>query len=189
MVENSKILNFKEIRLLYVVARRVANKPIKSTLLNGKPKTDGTHIWLPLSGKEFRFEELIGLAAHEGSHIRFKSLFKGDFHKEICKENPYLGRVIINLFEDARVDYLLKKTYPGFWKELHLLNLRMAKKTLKVLVKEQEDVLSTNRAANFIITITGLHLIGENQVLFNDKLRIKDGSFKFASPELSEFWA
>ena len=77
-----KIINLAEQQILKNIAQRVSDSP-NCVVKNGIPRTDGVNIFLPFNDKSLKFEDLEGLAAHEGSHIRFKSINDPQIPKEL----------------------------------------------------------------------------------------------------------
>jgi hypothetical protein len=180
-------LSPSKMRAIKVVAMRVANSPLDD-ILDGIARTDGKKIWLPFKEKKFGYPDLIGIAAHEGSHVRFKSIFDPSIPEKVCPENPSLGFLVLNLFEDTRVDYLLKETYPGFWMELKALNKRIITDLMEKIAVMDANILSTDNAYDFLIKITYFLVQGQENLLLDPSMRNEDGKFKFAMKLLGEFW-
>ncbi|MFX0101205.1 MAG: hypothetical protein ACFFCS_16645 [Candidatus Hodarchaeota archaeon] len=173
--------------MLKIVAQRVADKKI-AEIFDGVPRTDGINIWLPIRSRDYNFDEKIGIASHEGAHIRFKSVFGTNLHVKICPKNPQIGFVVLNLLEDKRINILLKEAYMGFWIELNKADMRMGGKSLDKLKATPINVLNTDWAIDFLLNLIILHMSGREELIFHKQLQNKDGQFKFSSKSLGNFW-
>jgi len=84
---------------------------------DGAPSTDGKRMWLPLSDPTFEWEHLLGMGEHESAHIRFSNfrLYRESADKlsEIHKTSPTLTSLVLNMFEDYRVEKLMPKLFAG----------------------------------------------------------------------------
>src|SRR5271157_1064992 len=180
-------LNEHEQQLLKVVGQRVTDKPLH-TIVNGPALTDGKTIWLPLNPPQFSLKELIGITAHEASHLRFHSVFGTNIREIICPENPILGGTVLNILEDARVDFLLKEAYPGFWIELDQANKRQALISIKQMADFPENILYSHLTANFLLRLLNLDLTGNISLILAEDLRLPSGRFKFGTKLLGKFW-
>lgn len=111
-------------KLVQDIGRRLADKPVTIIIQDGTPSTNGRIITLPFEEDSFT---ACSIAAHEGAHIRFGTIFNSSIAELICVRNPELGHICFNIFEDYRVERLfLAQVFPGFADELlnYALNLR-----------------------------------------------------------------
>lgn len=175
------------LHVLRVVAQRVADRSF-SEMLDGRARTDGQAIWLPLRDVSFTHYELIGLAAHEGAHVRFHTVFDINVHEDICPENPAVGKAVLNVLEDARIDRLLKIAYEGFWMDLDRVNHRLLVDSVARLAAHPPGVLHGDHAVDFLVSLMCIHTTGNGGLFYHDRFRNADGSFKFADPALGSFW-
>lgn len=173
-------------RILTNVALRVSDSP-QCQVKKGIPCTDGRTIFLPFDDPSLTFDDLEGLAAHEGGHIRFKSVIDPKLAKDIYPENPELGHFLMNICEDARIETLLAETFPGFWDELDVLNLRMLIKTLPTLTQFPLDQLKTPAALKILLQLMSFEGCSHSELIFASELCQK-GQFIFASEEMGRFW-
>ncbi|MHA1602412.1 MAG: hypothetical protein ACTSUI_05315, partial [Promethearchaeota archaeon] len=142
--------------LLKKVALRVsdlANCKIKE----GNPCTDGKTIYLPLNQSKLSFFDLEGLAAHEGGHIRFKSILDPDLPFQICPKAPLLGQIVLNICEDARIETILKSTFSGFWDELDQLNLRFMNEKLPNISKNPHSAQDQPEFIDFLLFLISIN--------------------------------
>ena len=179
-------INLSDQRILKNIAQRVSDSP-QCVVKNGIPRTDGVNIFLPFSDNSLTFEDLEGLAAHEGSHIRFKSITDPQIPKELLPKNPPFAQIILNICEDARVEILLKDTFPGFWDEIDNLNLRLLSQKIKILVQFPIEKLNEPEAIELLITFLSFEGCCHSELLF-DPLLSDGGKFKFGSSKLGIFW-
>jgi hypothetical protein len=175
------------IKLLKIVTRRVANKKIRE-IFDGRARTDGINVWLPLSSNQFNFDEKIGIASHEAAHIRFRSIFDPSLHASLCPENPAIAYAVINVLEDARIETLLKIAYLGFWIDLDRANLRQGLIIIGQFKDQDPAVLYSTKTVEFCLRLVGFHASGHEELIYNDALRGLDGSFLFAKKPLGAFW-
>ncbi len=179
-------INLSDQRILKNIAQRVSDSP-KCVVKNGIPRTDGVNIFLPFDDKSLTFEDLEGLAAHEGSHIRFKSINDPQIPKELFPKNPQFAQIILNICEDARVENLLKGTFPGFWDEIDDLNLRLLSKKIKLISEFPVDKLNKPEAVELLINFLSFEGCSHSELLYDPLLSDK-GKFKFGSSNLGKFW-
>lgn len=173
-------------RILKNIAQRVSDSP-QCVVKNGIPRTDGVNIFLPFSDKSLTFEDLEGLAAHEGSHIRFKSINDPQIPKELFPKNPRFAQIILNICEDARVELLLKETFPGFWDEIDILNLRLLSQKIKKIALFPIEKKFKPEAIELLINFLSFEGCQHSELLF-DLLLSEHGKFKFESFQLGLFW-
>ncbi|QEE17839.2 VWA domain-containing protein [Promethearchaeum syntrophicum] len=173
-------------RILKNIAQRVSDSP-QCVVKNGIPRTDGVNIFLPFSDKSLTFEDLEGLAAHEGSHIRFKSINDPQIPKELFPKNPRFAQIILNICEDARVELLLKETFPGFWDEIDILNLRLLSQKIKKIAQFPIEKKFEPEAIELLINFLSFEGCQHSELLF-DLLLSEGGKFKFESSQLGLFW-
>ncbi|MHA1562766.1 MAG: hypothetical protein ACTSPA_11635, partial [Promethearchaeota archaeon] len=179
-------INLSDQRILKNIAQRVSDSSI-CVVKNGTPRTDGVNIFLPFNDKSLSFEDLEGLAAHEGSHIRFKSINDPQIPKELFPKNPRFAQMILNICEDARVEILLKDTFPGFWDEIDDLNLRLLTQKIKILAQFPVEKLNEPEAIELLINFLSFEGCSHSE-LFYDPLLSDGGKFKFGSSKLGIFW-
>ncbi len=179
-------INLSDQQILKHIAQRVSDSP-KCVVKIGIPRTDGINIFLPFNDKSLTFEDLEGLAAHEGSHIRFKSINDPQIPKELFPENPQFAQLILNICEDARVEKLLKDTFPGFWDEIDDLNLRLLTQKINLLSQFPVDKLNEPEAIELLINFLSFEGCSHSELLY-DPLLSDGGKFKFGSSKLGIFW-
>jgi len=179
-------ISLSDQRILKNIAQRVSDSSI-CVVKNGIPRTDGVNIFLPFNDKSLSFEDLEGLAAHEGSHIRFKSINDPQIPKELFPKNPRFAQMILNICEDARVEILLKDTFPGFWDEIDDLNLRLLTQKIKTLAQFPVEKLNEPEAIELLINFLSFKGCSHSELLY-DPLLSDGGKFKFGSSKLGIFW-
>lgn len=179
-------INLSDQRILKNIAQRVSDSP-KCVVKNGIPRTDGVNIFLPFNDKSLSFEDLEGLAAHEGSHIRFKSINDPQIPKELFPKNPRFAQIILNICEDARVENLLKDTFPGFWDEIDDLNLRLLSQKIKIISQFPIEKLHEPEAIELLINFLSFEGCSHSELIY-DPLLSDAGKFKFGSSNLGNFW-
>jgi len=172
-------------RLLYNIGQRVADSPVGLSI--GSPKTDGKTIWLPMNDHQFNLFDLEGLMGHEGCHIRFKSIIDPTIPKSICPENPKLAQYIINILEDARINFLLKLVFPGYYDQLMVVEKKYITKIIQMITEMPKDVVKTELFPNLLFN---LMIIKENDShsYYNELLIDSEGSFIFKHPRIGRFW-
>jgi len=174
-------------RIIGVVAQRVSNTLV-TAIENGSPRTNGSIIWLPFSDATLSLDDLVGIASHEGSHIRFETPFNSKYHETVCPENPILGQAVLNVFEDYRINMLLKKAYRGFWMDLDMASEKLVQRIVTRLEKAPVNVLTTDLAAEFILDLVSIHVSEKNQYYYDAHLKTPENIFKFSSKHLGVFW-
>jgi len=135
------MLNTYDVRsnIAKTVCCRVADKDLN--VIDSKvPRTDGKNVYLPITpdGTFLDNDDLIGISAHEGSHIRFESAMDKDILVHICA-NINIASVVLNIFEDHRCEILLERIYPGFYAPLKKLNERLSKRLYEKLISFPEN--------------------------------------------------
>ncbi|MHA1720995.1 MAG: VWA domain-containing protein [Promethearchaeota archaeon] len=181
-----KIINLAEQQILKNIAQRVSDSP-NCVVKNGIPRTDGVNIFLPFNDKSLKFEDLEGLAAHEGSHIRFKSINDPQIPKELFPKNPQFAQLILNICEDARIEKLLNETFPGFWEEIDELNLRILTQKLDSISQFPINKLNSPAAVELLINLLSFEGCSHSELIFNPLLS-NLGKFKFSSSKMGVFW-
>ncbi|MHA2018371.1 MAG: VWA domain-containing protein [Promethearchaeota archaeon] len=181
-----KIINLAEQQILKNIAQRVSDSP-NCVVKNGIPRTDGVNIFLPFNDKSLKFEDLEGLAAHEGSHIRFKSINDPQIPKELFPKNPQFAQLILNICEDARIEKLLSETFPGFWEEIDELNLRILTQKLDSISQFPINKLNSPAAVELLINLLSFEGCSHSELIFNPLLS-NLGKFKFSSSKMGVFW-
>ncbi len=174
-------------KLLKIVTKRVANRKINE-VFDGAPRTDGSNVWLPISSPAFSFDEKVGIASHEAAHIRFRTVFGTSIPALVCPVNPRIGQVLLNLFEDARIEALLKGTYYGFWIELDKANARQIQQNLQRFAADGKEILHSNRTVDLCLHLMSAHSTGHVELLYSPAMRGSDGAFKFSAEPLGRFW-
>ena len=111
-------LTFSEKDLVKSIATRVANKPVLVEITDNErlSYTDGKMISVGATVDVFT---TMSVAAHEGSHIRFKSKSTIAILRHINKDYPKVAQFVLNCYEDYRCNTLNKRIYKGFVKRLH----------------------------------------------------------------------
>ena len=174
-----------EERTLEGVTKRVADAPV--TLRVGQPKTDGKTVWLPVTDKSFSFYDDEGMAAHEGGHIRFRTIIGTDVPKRLCPENPKLAQLLMNIFEDARVNFLLRQTFPGYWDELNTVSARFVEKYIdQMAIIDPATLDDTKVAGKLVLTLAMLYDI-DGRFVWDERLN-DSSTFRFASKRMGRFW-
>ncbi|WP_371803850.1 cobaltochelatase CobT-related protein [Candidatus Lokiarchaeum ossiferum] len=181
-----RTLSLKERTLIENVARRVSDLSTCNICL-GAPCTDGKNIFLPFNDSSLSYYDLEALAAHEGGHIRFKSLIDPKLSTETSPKMPELGQIVLNICEDARIEYLLKLTFPGFWEELNVLNARFCMENLVQASELDVKNLRSEKMLNFLLNLTSLIGCENEDYIYSHFLR-EDGFFKFGSQSMKYFW-
>ncbi len=176
------------INLIKHVAKRVSNLR-ECRIKWGNPKTDGKTIYLPFNDKKFSYDELEALAAHEGAHIRFKSILDKSLPEKIYKKNPKLGQYLLNICEDARVECLLKKTFLGFWYELDELNGRFLIERINKYQNFSSYKIKPQDFVSLLLLLSSILGCQKDSLIFHKVLRLEEkGIFRFACKEISYFW-
>ncbi len=98
------------------------------------------------------------------------------------------GRMVLNTFEDYRINILLREIYPGFWQELDKTGDRLACQIAQCLEDAPTNILETDLAAQFVLNLATLHQCGKNHYFYRDGLKNPSNCFKFASIPLGTFW-
>jgi len=105
------------------------NVPVKFS--NTDSYTDGKTVWIAAKLDDKNFDANVGLALHEGSHIKYSDFdilqeLKGRVNEKYGKYDDNYGRKIapqelsvavkniINYIEDRRIDNLVYKSAPGY---------------------------------------------------------------------------
>lgn len=184
--ELHRFLSQKERILIENVARRVSDLST-CKILQGVPCTDGKCIFLPFNDPNLSYLDLEALAAHEGGHIRFKSIINPKLSHEISPKIPELGQIVLNICEDARIEYLLKQSFPGFWDELKVLNTRFCKENLVRVSEIDVKDPPSDAMLDFLLQIISLVGCENEELIFSNFLRVK-GYFKFRSQSMKSFW-
>ena len=176
------------VALIKRVAKRVSDNP-DCTIKVGIPRTDGRIIYLPLDDSQYSYLDLEALAAHEGGHIRFKSLMDPNLPKEICKENPTLGQIILNICEDGRIEFLLKETFPGFWHQLDILNEKLLIKKAENFEGKCFDNITAALYVEFLLFLISLIFSQKKTLVFIRHLYCdKRQGFCLSHKEIGPFW-
>jgi hypothetical protein len=180
-------ISVKDQELIKKVAKRVSD--LKSCIIKaGPPCTDGRTIYLPFQDKSLSYYDLEGLAAHEGAHIRFRSIIDPELPKTVCDWNVQLGHLILNIVEDARIEFLLKQTFTGFWDEINFLNKRAISKAISEFPKSKQDLDNNSKLLiRFFILLLSIQGTEQANQIFHPDLN-KSGSFVFKSKSIPLFW-
>lgn len=175
------------LKLLKIVTKRVADRKIHE-IFDGFPRTDGMNVWLPISDHTISFDEKIGIASHEASHIRFHTVLDTSIPEMVCPENPRIGHAIVNLLEDARIEILLKRIYYGFWIDLDKANSRQIQANLQRFGADGREILHSQRTVDLCLHMMSAHSLGHGMLLYSDTFRDSNGRFKFSAGPLGTFW-
>ena len=129
------------------------NIPVK---FQGKDSyTDGKSVTIGANLKDSNFDAAVGLALHEGSHIKltdFSTLpqmsnrVKNRFGYENMElaEASRIVKDLVNIIEDRRIDYFIFKTSPGYKGYYHAMydkyfNAKIIDKALQLQEKTSEN--------------------------------------------------
>ncbi len=172
--------------ILERIAIRISDKP-GVNILDGIPRTDGKTIYIPFSDKKLDISDLEGLVAHEGGHIRFQSIIDPKIPMSISPENPTFAQLLLNICEDARIDYILKDVFPGFWIELDALNFRFLSKKMQYLTEISPGEFTHENLIEFLLFL--LSVIGTRNMNLIYSPEFSDrNKFKYKTSHLGEFW-
>jgi len=109
-------MNYDEKDLVRSIALRVANRDVVVNIVKEQTAyTDGKTITVGEVGTLFT---TTSLAAHEGAHIRFGTKCNEKVLRHISHDYPSLAKMVLNVFEDYRVNSLNERIYKGFVDEL-----------------------------------------------------------------------
>jgi len=108
--------------------RIVSGKDIPVRFMTrGDSYTDGKTVTISANIKEKTFDQAVGLALHEGSHIAFSDfkLLQTSLHADWINDKPYghkeFFKNMINYVEDRRIDNIVFKSSPGYKGYYHTL--------------------------------------------------------------------
>ena len=144
-------LTFQEKDLVKSIANRVANNKIdvKITEESRVAYTDGQTITVGEAKDVFT---TCAIAAHEGSHIRFKSKSTPEILRHINKDYPSIAQFVLNVYEDYRCNSLNAKIYSGYVKRLKENGIEMVKNEVI-----QEKLLNTFKQLSCILEYPTLY--------------------------------
>jgi len=160
----------------------VTGENIPVTFKGKDSYTDGKSVVIGSNLKDGNFDVAVGLALHEGSHIKltdFDSLTKiQEFAKEwtpseLVARNEAAKNLksLVNIIEDRRIDYFIFKSAPGYKGYYHAMynkyfNAPIIDKALKLGEKSQESwsdyifhICNFQNANRSLDTLVGLQKI------------------------------
>lgn len=128
------------------------NIPVK---FNGKDSyTDGKTVTIGANLKDSNFDAAVGLALHEGSHIKLTDFStlpqmskrvadKFGYENMELAEASRIVKDLVNIIEDRRIDYFIFKTSPGYKGYYHAMydkyfNAKIIDKALQLKEKTSE---------------------------------------------------
>lgn len=128
------------------------NIPVK---FNGKDSyTDGKSVTIGANLKDSNFDAAVGLALHEGSHIKLTDFStlpqmskrvadKFGYENMELAEASRIVKDLVNIIEDRRIDYFIFKTSPGYKGYYHAMydkyfNAKIIDKALQLQEKTSE---------------------------------------------------
>jgi len=176
----------KERILIENIAQRVSDLAT-CKIRPGPPCTDGETIFLPFNDSRLSYLDLEALATHEGGHIRFKSVIDPTIPPKICKKMPKLGQMILNICEDARIEHLLKLSFPGFWDEIDFLNRRLCKENIEKIVRISATEQNTSEILEILLQILSLVGCSHGDLIYSEFFRF-EGGFKYKSASMKSYW-
>jgi len=173
----------REINMLVAAVQRVADKEV--IVRDGAPRTDGKVIYVPMRDRRFIFDDIIGFGAHEAAHIRFKSFKNESLTFSIMPARPDIAGAILNVFEDARVEMLLREVYPGFSRDLDAVNARILDQYQ--LVEMLRCPIKSHELIDYLLKLISVFTVdGRSERLY--RLADENGRFVNASHKIGDFW-
>jgi len=158
---------FSDLFALINIGKRISGKKDIYVEFNQNSQltfTDGKFIYLPKKIKD-DISTAQGLVAHESGHIGYGS-FELSFIKLIDilskKYNlpQYFVKQVINVVEDVRVNFLNRKKFPGFYKNLREFTIQLL----------PDLILNMKRSGDLLVYI---NLYMENYTRFQEKPKFR----------------